>query len=82
MNSKVLLTVSLLLALSLLAADPQKPARQKAPLWDGNLRGMELVTIGHKKVTVYLADGRTTELGIPILVERPITASQGPSFQR
>lgn len=39
-------------------------------LWDGASRGLELVTIGHKKVTVYLADGRTTILGIPILVER------------
>ena len=82
MKSKVLLTVSMLLALSLPAADPKKPAPEKAPLWDGNSRGMVLVTIGHKKVTVYLADGRATELGIPILVERPIAAGLGQSPQR
>lgn len=93
MNSKVLLTVSLLLALSLLAADPQKAARQKAPLWDGNLRGMELVTIGHKKVTVYLADGRTTEWESPSSSSapspqaraHPLNANQhelSPSLQR
>jgi hypothetical protein len=45
-------------------------------MWDGNKRGMELVAIGHKKVTVYLADGRTTELGIPILIERPAHSAQ------
>lgn len=40
-------------------------------LWDGKQRGMDLITIGHKQVTVILADGRTACLGIPILVERP-----------
>ena len=42
------------------------------PLWDGKERGMELITLGHKKVTIMLADGRTVVLGVPILVERPI----------
>jgi hypothetical protein len=36
---------------------------------------MDLVAIGHKRVTVYLADGRTTVVGIPILVEKPKTAT-------
>lgn len=40
-------------------------------LWDGKKRGMELVTVAHKRVTVFLADGRTTVVGIPILVEKP-----------
>ena len=40
-------------------------------LWDGKNRGMDLVAVGHKRVTVFLADGRTTVLGIPILVEKP-----------
>lgn len=43
-------------------------------LWDGKNRGMDLVAVGHKRVTVFLADGRTTVLGIPILVERPKAA--------
>ena len=68
---KVMLAAATLLAVSLMAADTAKP-----PMWDGNKRGMELVTIGHKKVTVYLADGRTTELGIPILIERPSHSAQ------
>ena len=38
-------------------------------------RGMDLVAIGHKRVTVYLADGRTTVVGIPILVEKPKAAA-------
>ena len=44
-------------------------------LWDGKNRGMDLVAIGHKRVTVYLADGRTTVVGIPILVEKPKAAA-------
>ena len=43
-------------------------------LWDGKKRGMDLVAVGHKRVTVFLADGRTTVLGIPILVEKPKAA--------
>ena len=43
-------------------------------LWDGKNRGMDLVAVGHKRVTVFLADGRTTVLGIPILVEKPKAA--------
>lgn len=43
-------------------------------LWDGKSRGMDLVAVGHKRVTVFLADGRTTVLGIPILVEKPKAA--------
>jgi hypothetical protein len=35
---------------------------------------MDLVAVGHKRVTVFLADGRTTVLGIPILVEKPKAA--------
>jgi hypothetical protein len=66
-----MLAAATLLAVSLMAADTAKP-----PMWDGNKRGMELVAIGHKKVTVYLADGRTTELGIPILIERPAHSAQ------
>lgn len=42
-------------------------------LWNGKERGMELVTVGHKRVTVFLADGRTSVVGIPILVEQPKT---------
>ena len=63
---KIILAVATLLAVSLMAGGTAKP-----PMWDGSKRGMELVTIGHKKVTVHLADGRTTELGIPIIIERP-----------
>ena len=44
-------------------------------MWDGKNRGMDLVTVGHKRVTVFLADGRTTVLGIPILVEKPKDAT-------
>ena len=52
------------LAVAAFAADGVK-------MWNGRNRGMELVTIGHKRVTVFLADGRTVVLGIPILVEMP-----------
>ena len=44
-------------------------------MWDGKTRGMDLVTVGHKRVTVFLADGRTTVLGVPILVEKPKDAT-------
>ena len=71
MKYKAILS-TVLLALPLLAADSINPAPGKVPLWDGRTRGMELVTIGHKKVTIYMADGRTAVLGIPILVERPL----------
>lgn len=71
MKYKALL-LTVLLAIPLLAADSINSSPEKAPVWDGNARGMELVTIGHKKVTIYLADGRTAVLGIPILVERPL----------
>ncbi len=39
-------------------------------LWDGAQEGKELVTIGHKQVTILLADGRTASIGVPILVEK------------
>ncbi len=43
----------------------------EAPLiWDGDRYGMELLTIGHKQVTILLNDGRTAVVGVPILVER------------
>jgi hypothetical protein len=51
-------------------------------MWDGKTRGMELVTIGHKKVIIYLADGRTAVLGIPILVERPLPVYPGKARTR
>lgn len=60
---KMLATLFLVLATAAWAAEPVK-------LWTGKARGMELVTIGHKQVTVLLADGRTAVLGIPILVEK------------
>ena len=71
MKYKALL-LTVLLAIPLLAADSINSSPDMAPVWDGKARGMELVTIGHKKVTIYLADGRTAVLGIPILVERPL----------
>ncbi len=43
-------------------------------MWDGKTRGMDLVAVGYKRITVFLADGRTTVLGIPILVEKPKAA--------
>ena len=61
---KTLICLALLFAVSLSHAEAVK-------LWDGKSRGMDLVTVGHKRVTVFLADGRTTVLGIPILVEKP-----------
>jgi hypothetical protein len=56
-------------------------------LWDGKTRGMDLVAVGHKRVTVFLADGRTTVLGIPILVEKhkaavPVTSNQPATPKR
>jgi hypothetical protein len=56
-------------------------------LWDGKTRGMDLVAVGHKRVTVFLADGRTTLLGIPILVEKPkaavpVTGNQPATLKR
>lgn len=65
---KTLLCLAVLLAAPFLRADTIK-------LWDGKNRGMDLVAIGHKRVTVYLADGRTTVVGIPILAEKPKTAT-------
>ena len=53
----------MMLAASCLGADNVR-------IWDGRERGMDLVTIGHKRVTVFLSDGRTTVIGVPILVER------------
>ena len=59
-----------------IAASPPPIVRaEPVKLWDGKKRGMDLVAIGHKRVTVYLADGRTTVVGIPILVEKPKTAT-------
>ena len=46
-------------------------AGDSVKMWDGRERGMDRVTIGHKRVTVFLADGRTTVIGVPILVEKP-----------
>ena len=65
---KTLFCLAALLTAPLLRADTVK-------LWDGKNRGMDLVAIGHKRVTVYLADGRTTVVGIPILVEKPKAAA-------
>lgn len=65
---KTLLCLAALLTAPLLHAEAVK-------LWDGKTRGMDLVAIGHKRVTVYLADGRTTVVGIPILVEKPKTTT-------
>ena len=56
--------VVMMLAASCFASDSVK-------MWDGRERGMDLVTIGHKRVTVFLSDGRTTVIGVPILVEKP-----------
>jgi hypothetical protein len=55
--------IMMLLAASSFGGDSVK-------MWDGRERGMDLVTIGHKRVTVFLADGRTTVIGVPILVEK------------
>jgi len=65
---KTLICLALLFAATLSHAEAVK-------LWDGKSRGMDLVTVGHKRVTVFLADGRTTVLGIPILVEKPKAAA-------
>jgi hypothetical protein len=62
-----------LFCLAVLLVAPLSPAGT-VKLWDGKTRGMDLVAVGHKRVTVFLADGRTTVLGIPILVERPKAA--------
>ena len=63
---KSIVLTSLLLATAALGL-----ASDSAKTWNGRTRGMELVTIGHKRITVFLADGRAVVLGIPILVERP-----------
>jgi hypothetical protein len=81
MKYKALL-LTVLLAIPLLAADSIISSPEKSPMWDGKTRGMELVTIGHKKVTIYLADGRTAVLGIPILVERPLPVYPGKARTR
>ena len=65
---KTLICLAMLLFPPFLRADEVK-------LWDGKNRGMDLVAIGHKRVTVYLADGRTTVVGIPILVEKSKTTT-------
>ena len=65
---KTLICLAVLLAALIVRAEPVK-------LWDGTKRRVHLVAIGHKRVTVYLADGRTTVVGIPILVEKPKTAT-------
>ena len=65
---KTLICLAVLLTAPIIRADTLK-------LWDGKQRGMDLITIGHKRVTVFLADGRTTVLGIPILVEKPKATS-------
>ncbi|ODU25436.1 MAG: hypothetical protein ABS95_00015 [Verrucomicrobia bacterium SCN 57-15] len=65
---KTLICLAVLLTAPLTRADTSK-------LWDGKNRGMDLVAIGHKRVTVYLTDGRTTVVGIPILVEKPKAAT-------
>lgn len=63
-----------LLFLAVFLAAPLLHGEEAVKLWDGKNRGMDLVAIGHKHVTVYLADGRTTVVGIPILVEKPKAA--------
>jgi hypothetical protein len=63
-----------LVCLALLFVAPLAHA-EAVKQWDGKSRGMDLVTVGHKRVTVFLADGRTTVLGIPILVEKPKAAT-------
>ena len=52
-------------AIPLLAADFINSSPEKAPVRDGKARAWNFVTIGHKKVTIYLADGRTAVLGSP-----------------
>jgi hypothetical protein len=65
-----------LLCLAVLLTAPLLLGEEAVKLWDGKARGMDLVAIGHKRVTVYLADGRTTVVGIPILVEKPKAAAE------
>ena len=69
---KILFCLAVVLTAPLTRADPIK-------LWDGKNRGMDLVAIGHKRVTVYLADGRTTVVGIPILIEKPKATTPLPN---
>lgn len=69
---KMLFCLAVVLTASLTRADTIK-------LWDGKNRGMDLVAIGHKRVTVYLADGRTTVVGVPILIEKPKAATLLPN---
>lgn len=59
-----------LLCFAVLLTAPLLHGEEAVKLWDGKARGMDLVAVGHKRVTVYLADGRTTIVGIPILVEK------------
>ena len=59
-----------LLCFAVLLTAPLLLGEEAVKLWDGKARGMDLVAVGHKRVTVYLADGRTTIVGIPILVEK------------
>jgi hypothetical protein len=56
------------------------PATVARPAWTGGTRNMELVSIGRKKVTILMADGRTAVIAVPILVERPI-GSKLPTFK-
>lgn len=67
---KTFTCLGLMFAACLVSAETTK-------LWDGKERGMDLVTIGHKRVTIYLSDGRTSVVGIPILVETPRAGTNG-----
>lgn len=66
------------------ATDPvltaPKPALASKPAWTGASRGMELVSVGRKKVTILTADGQSVVIAVPILVERPI-GSKTPTFK-
>lgn len=52
------------------------------PMWTGRARGMDLVTYGHKHVTIILSDGRTSVIGVPILVEKPDPCGNTPESGR
>jgi hypothetical protein len=72
MKTPRIIVISGLLALSAVAGS--NSAHQSSDqTWSGRSRNMELITVGHKQVSVQLTDGRTIMLGIPILVERPIS---------
>jgi hypothetical protein len=69
---KTLIYLAMLLTAPIARAETVK-------LWDGKKHDMDLVAIAHKRVTVFLADGRTTVVGIPILVEKPKTVTPAPN---